>query len=89
MSPGPGRLQPLRGPHGQLGVEDPRVVHIAVGGDRKPLRGHRHSDVPLPPHGVEIPHVQPGGGGPVHWGAPAAHRHRGRLLGGGVLQLRH
>lgn len=79
----------MRGPHGQLGVKNTSVVHIAVGSNRQPLRSHRHSNVSFPPDGVEISHVQPGSGGPVHRGAPAAHRHRGRLLRGGVLQLRN
>lgn len=50
MSSYPRRVQSVRGPDGELGIESARLVHFALGRHWQPVRDHCHFHVALSPN---------------------------------------
>lgn len=85
----PRRLQPLRGPAGQLGAARGRVGGGARGSAGEPGRAGGVAGRQVPPLCAQAPHVQPGTGRPLHGALPAHAGGRRRSIPGAILQLRH
>lgn len=87
--PGAGRVQPVRGPDGQLDAARGRVDRGRGRAARQHGRAVRAAQQPVPVDRAQVPHVQPGHRGLLHGPVPAAHRAHGRPVHRPLFQLRH
>lgn len=89
MLPGAGRVQPVRGPDGQLDASRGRVDRGRGRATRQPGRAVRVAQQPVPVDRPEVPHVQLGHRRLLHGPIPVAHRPHGRPVHRSLFQPRH